>query len=1045
MALDKDKDKTLSTAEIEAMLKQSEKQEQAAHKRATKAAKRFAKHELSKFTSPKTHGAAEEEDFATGIRKQLANVGGYLYKPDYQHARLRTEPPCNRPEHSEYTKKQMRGEKEEEGKQKERVEDPEMKTTGVKDFAPHSGPSASSGLSTKKKVDEAAEAIMPNIQRLSLFANLEDSESDEDSVISSAPSKGSGKGSPMTAIPNVGLSKFSSIMGTTAVESSTSPNANAFKSGQTSSAIHNDKPTEVSSAARSRSSSAGQGTIKPVHEKTGELDSAERVHPWPNLWSAYAQKPPTLAPNQWSIINANLKTLNGPENGRISPCDQENLEAYNQVHEILEESWLVMTGQVPPDGSLVAQKIVKPMLQKEKPDMGARLRVYEEKLTLRRTVLKLPGEEWKRLSGESDKSTSSSSAPSMGTPIPLASPPFMPSSPMGTGSPLTRSFNSPYTVGPDDFTDSPTSPNTSKRSSVSNMRDSTQSDLQNSVDEADSKTSSAHSSFRGHPGAQTPSRRSRLASFTSALKVSKSPKKGSKSQDTSGAAGRDIVMTPIDAPPVPIIPATFSAQNTPQTSFDTTASSTDTPLTNASPQVPSLNRKVSRSFGGNPSTSMAGLMRKKSTSFDGTLGLGSGEQQTNLESADATMNAQLLAEKKQSASFSGTSTTGVMSPAIPDLSMFSQSARTPATLSSADFSFVSGAARYTPNASMTDLGATKRSRKHSRTSSGVSMSNNAIDAHLDELLNEYRAWIDGKDGLMDDNSRRSERPDVKEILKPIDYEEIRKLKPREFEAMANEVKKITHADLRAQVLKEHHDARFPPGVPGRPASSFAALPYLALRIARNALDVVNEHFLHQLNCDYEIENHHYSKRERDWSEACPGAVYPYPGVSRPTKKSYLRAGYAAAWATRFVQWAQEQEQLWKYENIDLPTMGEPGGGFKRPGRTLEAKLLLNMVDEEMDIDGSTGDLKVEGEGAILKEDQVREMFERLARRENQKGTKKVWAACEEQVKRLAMMMDLEKYERLGTSVATGRSSPEEFLRTRPKESALARAGLYAGV
>ncbi|KAL1614565.1 hypothetical protein SLS54_009626 [Diplodia seriata] len=1039
MASDKDKDKTLTTGEIAAMLKRSEQQEHAAHKRATKAAKRFAKQDLT----------AEEEDVATRIRKQLANVSGYLYKPDYQYADLRTEPPCDRPEYSAYTKKQMREGKGDEEKREEETEEAEA-ATSVKDFALRNELDVHSGVPTKKEIDEAAEAIMPNIQRLSMLADSsEDSDSDDDSVVSSTPSKGSDGGSTTTATFNAGLNKPSSPKESPAAKSTASPSPIVSTSEESPSTIYNEEFSSHSTNTGAQASGADPET-KTADDEGGELDSAERVHPWPNLWPKYSHKPPNMDPKQWAIVNANLGTLGASKDGAIDPCDDENLEAYQQVQDILETSWLVMTGQLPPDGNHIAQKILKPMLQKEKPDMGARLRVYEEKLTLRRRVLKLPGEEWKRLSGESDKSASSS-APSMGTPIQFASPPFMPSSPATEmGNPLSRSFNSPYTVAVDSFANSAVSPSTSKRSStVSNQRSSanldkrgSQSDIKTPVAEADSKSSSAHSSFRGVPGAQTPSKRGRMASFTNALKIPKSPKKGTKSQENSGIANEEVITTPRDAPPVPIIPTTFSAQNTPQTSFDTATSTTGTPVPYTSPAIPSLNRKVSRSFGGTPSVSMAGVSNKKTMSFDGTLGLGNDGQKMHLASPDATTYAQLLAEKQQSASFSGTPTNDRMSSPMPDANTsFSQVIGTP--LKPNEFTFVSAAGRNTPNASAVDLSMPKGARKHSRTSSGISMPSNIFDAHLDELLNEFRAWMDGQD----DNSRDSERLDVKKILKPMDYDEIRKLKPLELEAKANEVKKITHADLRAQVLKEHHDARFPPSIPGHPAISFGGLPYLALRIARHALDVVNEHFTPVLNCDYELENYHFADRQRRWNETHPDDDYPYPGISRPTHASYLKAGYAAAWATRFVQWAQEQEQLWKYENVDLPTMNQPGGGFKRQGRTLEARFLLNMVDEEMDVDTMTGDLKIEGEGAMLKEDQVQKMFEKLAAREEQKGTKKVWAACEEQVKRLATMMDVKEDELPEQSVGTGRSSPEDSLAviTRRKESALARAGLYAGI
>ncbi|KAB2573591.1 hypothetical protein BFW01_g2664 [Lasiodiplodia theobromae] len=1039
MEPDKDKDKTLSLGEIKAMLEESEQQEQVAHKRATKAAKRFAKLDLT----------AEEEDFATSIRKQLANFSGYLYKPEYQYAHLRTEPPCTRPEYSEYTKKQMREAEEAEEKQKKAANEAETDTKAdkIKDDG---------GVPTKKEVEDAAEALIPNIQRLSMLADSDSSDDDDvDTIIHRMPSKSSDGGSVITTILDGRTSKLASTKEPPTVKPTTALNNTPFDPDQPVLLASHEAPTLNSYATGPRSSTSSSLSQMAVDHEAGRLHSGDRVHPWPNLWPDYMHKPPQLDQTQWTIINANLGSLGAAKDGAIDPCDEENRQAYEQIQEVLEVCWLVMTGQLSPIGNITAQNILKPILQKEKPDMKARLKVYEEKLTLRRIALNLPGGDWKRLSGESGKSDSFFSTPSMGTPSQVSSTPLVPCSPAaGMGGPFPAFANSP-SVATDHFSSTPASPSTSKRSSSntnkrssasSDKRSSTHSDTKPLVSEADSKNSSAHTSFDGHSGAQTPSKRGKLALITSAFKVPKSPKKSTKSWENSGAVERQIVTTPRDAPPVPTIPAPFSGQNTPQTSFETAVSSTNTPSLTASPTIPSLNRKPSRSFAGTPSSSMAGPTSKKYMSFDGYFSAESDEQKAYLASGSTVVPAQPPAGKVQSASFRGTPGGRKTPTAIREPGLFSPRADTPATMKSTDLDHASVSSRYTPNVSTTDLSTTKRSRKHSRASSGASTRYNVFDAHLEELLSEFNAWADGQDASMDDVSKDPERPNVKEILKPLDYEEIRRLNPSEHEAMVNEVKKIMHADLRAQVLKEHHDARFPSGAPGHRSTSFAALPYLALRIARWVLDAVNESFLPSLKCAYEIENYQFAEYERRWRVTHPGGkTNPFSGVSRPADGSYLRPAYAAAWATRFVQWAEEQQQLWKYENVDLPTMNEYGGGFRRPGRTMEAKFLLNMVNEKINIDRSTGDLEIEGDGAMLKDDEVQRRFEKLARREQRKGTKKVWAACEEQIKRLSMMMDVVKAERPASGVVSGRSSPEDGLSTYHHDSTLAYAGLLGGI
>lgn len=865
--------------------------------------------------------AAEEEEVATKIRKQLANFSGYLYKPEYQYAHLRTEPPCTHPEYSEYTKKQMREAEEAEEKQKKMTNEAETDTSV--DYFKADRTKDDSGVPTKKEVEDAAEAIMPNIQRLSMLADSDSSDDDDDETdIHRMPSKSSDSGSVITTILDGRTSKLALTKEPPTVKPTTALNTTPFSPNQPVSLASQEAPIPKSYATGPRSSTSSFLGQTAVDHEAGKPHSAERVHPWPDLWPDYMHKPPTLDPAQWTIINANLGSLGAAKNGAIDPCDEENRQAYEQIQEVLEACWLVMTGQLSPIGNTTAQHILKPILQKEKRDMKARLKVYEEKLTLRRVALNLPGEDWKRLSGESGKSDSFFSTPSMSTPSQVSSTPLIPCSPAAEmGSPFPA-FANTTSVATDHFSSTPASPSTSKRSSAttnkrssasSDKRSSTHSDTKPLLSEVDSKNSSAHTSFDGHSGAQTPSKPGKLALITNAFKVPKSPKKGTKSRENHGAVEGQVVTTPRDAPPVPTIPAPFSGQNT-------------------------------------------------------------------------------------------------------------------------------------PNVSTTDLSTTKRSRKHSRASSGVSTRYNVFDAHLEELISEFNAWADGQDASMDDVSKDPERPDVKEVLKPIDYDGIRRLDPSEHDAMANEVKKITHADLRAQVLKEHHDAHFPSGAPGHHSTSFAALPYLALRIARWVLDSVNESFLPQLKCDYEIENYKYAELERRWRVTHPGGkTNPFSGVSRPADGSYLRPAYAAAWATRFVQWAEEQQQLWKYENVDLPTMNEYGGGFRRPGRTLEAKFLLNMVNEKINIDRSTGELEIEGDGAMLKDDEVQRRFEKLAQREVRKDTKKVWAVCEEQIKRLSMMMDAIKAERPVSSVVSGRSSPEDGLSTYHHDSTLAYAGLLGGL
>lgn len=998
--------------------------------------------------------AAEEEEVATKIRKQLANFSGYLYKPEYQYAHLRTEPPCTHPEYSEYTKKQMREAEEAEEKQKKMTNEAETDTSV--DYFKADRTKDDSGVPTKKEVEDAAEAIMPNIQRLSMLADSDSSDDDDDETdIHRMPSKSSDSGSVITTILDGRTSKLALTKEPPTVKPTTALNTTPFSPNQPVSLASQEAPIPKSYATGPRSSTSSFLGQTAVDHEAGKPHSAERVHPWPDLWPDYMHKPPTLDPAQWTIINANLGSLGAAKNGAIDPCDEENRQAYEQIQEVLEACWLVMTGQLSPIGNTTAQHILKPILQKEKRDMKARLKVYEEKLTLRRVALNLPGEDWKRLSGESGKSDSFFSTPSMSTPSQVSSTPLIPCSPAAEmGSPFPA-FANTTSVATDHFSSTPASPSTSKRSSAttnkrssasSDKRSSTHSDTKPLLSEVDSKNSSAHTSFDGHSGAQTPSKPGKLALITNAFKVPKSPKKGTKSRENHGAVEGQVVTTPRDAPPVPTIPAPFSGQNTPQTSFESAVSSTNTPSLAASPTVPSLNRKPSRSFAGTPSTPIAGPTSKKYMSFDGYFSAESDKQKAPLASGNTVVPAQLPVGKAQSASFSGTPG-GRKTPAtIREAGLFSPRADTPATVKSTDLDHASVSSRYTPNVSTTDLSTTKRSRKHSRASSGVSTRYNVFDAHLEELISEFNAWADGQDASMDDVSKDPERPDVKEVLKPIDYDGIRRLDPSEHDAMANEVKKITHADLRAQVLKEHHDAHFPSGAPGHHSTSFAALPYLALRIARWVLDSVNESFLPQLKCDYEIENYKYAELERRWRVTHPGGkTNPFSGVSRPADGSYLRPAYAAAWATRFVQWAEEQQQLWKYENVDLPTMNEYGGGFRRPGRTLEAKFLLNMVNEKINIDRSTGELEIEGDGAMLKDDEVQRRFEKLAQREVRKDTKKVWAVCEEQIKRLSMMMDAIKAERPVSSVVSGRSSPEDGLSTYHHDSTLAYAGLLGGL
>lgn len=101
-------------------------EEEKSRKRAAEQARRLGPGQLSTPSpEPQSHQEPvdiatddKEEEFANHVRTQLANISGYFYRPDYQYAHLRTEPPCEEPEYSEYDLKKMREAKAEERRKK---------------------------------------------------------------------------------------------------------------------------------------------------------------------------------------------------------------------------------------------------------------------------------------------------------------------------------------------------------------------------------------------------------------------------------------------------------------------------------------------------------------------------------------------------------------------------------------------------------------------------------------------------------------------------------------------------------------------------------------------------------------------------------------------------------------------------------------------------------------------------------------------------------------------------------------------------------------
>lgn len=115
------------------------------------------------------------------VRSLIANTSGYLYRPDYEYAHLRTEPPCQHPEYSAYSKKQMREMREEERRRKregDRVEAvalafvrPDVEVMDVSAID-------SFGAAMTDEVEDAASSLLPNIQRLSVIGDLDSEDED---------------------------------------------------------------------------------------------------------------------------------------------------------------------------------------------------------------------------------------------------------------------------------------------------------------------------------------------------------------------------------------------------------------------------------------------------------------------------------------------------------------------------------------------------------------------------------------------------------------------------------------------------------------------------------------------------------------------------------------------------------------------------------------------------------------------------------------------------------------------------------------------------
>lgn len=712
---------------------------------------------------------------------------------------------------------------------------------------------------------------------------------------------------------------------------------------------------------------------------SGTLDSDGLVHPWPDLWPEYEHKGPRLPEKQWPIVNACLGSLGMPEYGRIQPADPLNRAAYAKIVEVLKTSWMIMTGQITSEGSEVASQLLEPLLEKEKLAKQEKLERLQEKLKIQRKALQVSSS-----SSSKHSSTSSELAASY------------------TQSPMV-SAGSPYPSFGDYFTNTPISPAPSKRSSVASQQVQSPHDAHHSSAsfsgtsgqpvQPSSARPSAHS-FDGHPGAQTPLKRGRVQSFTSVFsktpktpKTPKSPKLSAKSPKSHRKKDSieeldQIVTTPLDAPPVPTIPATYGGKDTPHLSFDgALMSNKNTPQLAGTP----VRKKKSMSFGdtpsfGNKSTpkhaggtpSLGG--RKTSMFFNDVLK--SGKKKTPQVDHGTPMQPQMPTDGAQASSFSGPPASGTKTP--PAEMYPSSSGPDKLAMLSVDTNFSSANAPDTH----------KHSRKRS-TSSIATVDYDTFDNHIEELSRAYRAW-----------DRDVSPIDLSTVDGEANSASIKTLDTQMIQALSREaLAKLDKSTLKKTIDADSFAAKYPRT---KPAASTFPLAHLALRLSQHLLNHVNAQYLPLLDCEYEIYNAHLVTRERLWRFRHPDAVhYPGPGIARPTPEAYLEAGYLVAWCTRFVQWAQEQQQLWVYHNVDVPASRFPGGGLKRPGRTMEVRSLLNWTDERVSVDPETGEAEVSGEGGACSAEEVKQRFEALA--ENQEDVER-WAACEEQVRKLAAYM-----------------------------------------
>ncbi|KAH7051330.1 hypothetical protein B0J12DRAFT_728282 [Macrophomina phaseolina] len=967
------------------------------------------------------------------VRSLIANTSGYLYRPDYEYAHLRTEPPCQHPEYSAYSKKQMREMREEERRRKregDRVEAvapafvrPDVEVMDVSAID-------SFGAAMTDEVEDTASSLLPNIQRLSVIGDLdsEDEDGKEESVLpvdeslfhplgvkplkrkASLLTKASSKSDMTIVPPGRSNSPGAASVVTTVhcggeVQKVLAPQA-ANDASHSPSPVKFIRPPQPFNYEGSSSS----GSPLPLRRLAGGiskntemgsssidllLDGGNFVDPWPDLWTEYRHKPPKLSEKDWKIVNSCLGPLGMPDYGTIPPSDPENREAYKNIRKLLRDSWLVMTGQISPTECDATNTLLKPFLEKEEQEKKAKFEVLEQKLKLRKKALRIPEPSAKRSSGgDYSRRLSIPGTPVMQSSSAMSSPPPIP------GSSPFPSFSS------ESFGESPalTTDGSSKRSSVQS----------------------------GEPpsGSQTPSKRERLKSFTNLLskipKTPRSPKQGNKAHRKSGSIEKEdvVVTTPVDAPPIPAIPATFSGKNTyATTAFESAPATTRNMLSQA--------KKISISFGPGSSFSEPGTnttSRQPSMSFPSTASGDGGKKKTPLKSEDTPLSIEVLPNRTASGSFGSVTASGRGTPVIDtDFNPFSPCpSSTPAMAMTSPASSLASTVDFSAVQEHQDQQrqSIQHAHTHSRHSSGGGSSKhnssnnktgNALDifdAHLSELLREFHAWDTGAPSSAaastDAASSARALALLDTALQPLEKAELDALPARDRATLLAALAALTPADLHLAAAHALRARRYPAAHPSRRrATTFAALPALALRIAAAALAAANAAYLPRLDPSYELANHAHAARERAWRAAHPeDPHYPGAGVSRPAERGYLRAGYACAWAVRFVGWAREGMQVWEWENVDVVAERgmEKGGGLRRAGRTREVRGLLDMVDQRVSVEMETGELKVEGEGAVLSVEEVERRLEALAEREAERGMGRVWRECEGQLRRLGGLM-----------------------------------------